>query len=703
MIQKKVFTQPGINLLNDNKETADNIFLFPKSKKTFVVELKSPGKSYVLSCDISPTGSDIECSIKWRVNNEIIRTDFKIINASDNKIFWLIYAPAASDNAIIDLTVIGNSNIKLINLKFSHELVSGFGEVMEVTDIEDINEPMEPDEFWSLFPVLDLPHRDRKIHLNPLLRQYFDVGFIYELDFGFDVTEKTDKFMNLPIRFGMLGQNISEPEPYIIAGDIKHNPIMRSHFHYSKRYYPRRQNDYLGLYFLPSYVLSQNQKYLTRAEELFDFFKYSRWEKDGTNSFVKDCYPKDYTLHPEWFAGFDYLFDWQWLDGYGYFWKYHEPDHHVNSAIASCFVTAFQLTGKEEYFKYAFDFVYNQFPRYGFHKGIYKGHVYYYTEYNPTGLSLGNPINDSTDNVVSLAASACATIGYYVKDPVLKGRLFELTRGFLWYLVREYDYDKWFYYDGAENPLNPRRYVSHDMAAMRFAFSALSYLYKAGADIEELLCKFNEIDNNITKNSEVFKKIGHFRLYKIYEGTLKKGNPVRIINFIKIKTNDTHKAYFSDDIPEGFIASGNFYIRISKLDPPDNNKKDFTIREDIVYTISKEQLATGVLIPFELLRGDELRISYELTCNKDFIDVEKNTDSKISAVINNGTNNYSVEATTSNSVIGDITYSMPFNIKSIINGANFVSFAAMLNYPLSDEINVSLIDKPAPEAVPYNG
>src|SRR5690606_13070806 len=139
-------------------------------------------------------------------------------------------------------------------------------------------------------------------------------------------------------------------------------------------------------------------------------------------------------------------------------------------------VNSYELYNDPSYLKMARDFVYNQIPRYGFHKGVWNGEVYYWTEYNPSGAEDGKPVNDSTDNVIALVADAVAKVGYHEQDPVLRSQLLEYARGLLWYMVREFTTDGRFYYDGAENPINTRKSVSHDLASVLHSYIALAYL-----------------------------------------------------------------------------------------------------------------------------------------------------------------------------------------------------------------------------------
>ncbi|HBN84052.1 MAG TPA: hypothetical protein DDZ89_09430 [Clostridiales bacterium] len=673
-----------------------NLSISPESTIGIKIQMESPGKSYVLQgkCD-DPT--DLIFSVKWMQVEDLIRKDEYIPESED--LFFLVYAPVNADSCVIEIQNVSAQIVTVTGFDFSARVVSAIGEIMEVSDIQDISEPMEPEEFWNLFPPLDLPYPNRRIQQNPILRQYFDFGFNNTYEFGFYAPLKADEIMNVPVTTGMLGKTEQADKPTIIAGDIKFNPYMRRHSNYSSRYYPRTMNGYVERYFAPAAVLSKDQKYIDRMNELLDYLLYSQWQEDGSNAFVQEVYPEDYTPHPEWFGGFDYLFDWEWKDAYGYLWNLHEPDHHVNSSIAGTFVTAYQMTGNEQYFQAAYDFVFNQFPRYGFHKGTYKGETYYWSEYNPTGLTLDNPVTDPTDNINALTASACAKVGYYVEDPDLKARLLEMSKGLLWYMIREYDYDAWFYYDGAENPLNPRKAESHDSVCLRYAFTALAYLYKAGADIEVLLERFNEIEMDLSQKVADLKPLADLRLYKMHEGEPVKGNTVTFTYYILVKNSDLKELSITDAVPPSFKAKDYINFRISKLNPPDKSNSNYTVGDDIVFCSRKEQMQKGVWIPFEVERGDVLRVVYDVVCTKT-IDSYKINSATPKVRATKVTKGKGTAVTYTTNVRAE-AFNLPFCSELIVNPGNFFSLAAMTNFPFEDETGVGIVDRQRPRCMMY--
>ena len=105
-------------------------------------------------------------------------------------------------------------------------------------------------------------------------------------------------------------------------------------------------------------------------------------------------------------GGWDYLFDWEWLDGYGYQWSLHEPDHHVGANMALAMLQGWQLSGDDRYFRSAEEFFTYQLPEYGFHSGLWNGHRYYWTQYGRSGSPKSG--TSATDNIQALVARTAA-------------------------------------------------------------------------------------------------------------------------------------------------------------------------------------------------------------------------------------------------------------------------------------------------------
>jgi hypothetical protein len=396
----------------------------------------------------------------------------------------------------------------------------------------------------------------------------------------------------------------------IIAEDIKYRPIMKAHGSggsYSKKYYPRRMGDYVNGGYYPAYMLTGDDRYLARMEELLGFLLYSQYQGDGHNDFIKDHYPDDYQELMEsgrarlWHGGWDYLFDWLWPDAYGYTWQLHEPDHHVNSLMAVAMVRGYEVTGKKEYLDSAAMFVYNLIPKYGFHTGIWEGQRYYWTEYNPTGP--GNPTMDATDNIQSLVAQAVAMVGYYRKDPAL----LEYARGLLWYIVREFETDGRWYYDGAENPLNQRKAISHDMAVLDPAMGAMPYLIKGGASNEELEQGLLGAYGWYLENWESLKEERFFRAWKCVAGEAKEGTTVKVISYIQIMSSKVRDFKFYDPIFRRFKEATP--VRISRLVAKDGGWQS---DESLEIKVKSSLIGTKPIeVSMDMAQGDIFVIEYE--------------------------------------------------------------------------------------------
>lgn len=326
-----------------NADRGLTVTILPGDAYSLDVKLTSIGKSYVLKGECENPEA-LQCFVQWMKDESLIRKDVYV--PDNGSLYWAVYAPANANIGVVEIRNTAKEKLVIKDFSFSQEVVSASGEIKEVSEIEDICEPLDPKEYWSLFPPLPLPHQGRIIQMHPIFNRFFEFGFINTAEFGMDIARKTDEMMNVPVKNDMLGMPVEKDLPDIIAGDIRYNPYMKGHSTYSTKYYPRRMQDYIESYFLPAYILSEDPKYLARMEELLAFLQYSQWKEDGSNDFVKEVFPEYNALHPEWYGGFDYLFDWEWLDAYRYLWRLHEPDHHVSSIIAGTFITGYELTGK---------------------------------------------------------------------------------------------------------------------------------------------------------------------------------------------------------------------------------------------------------------------------------------------------------------------------------------------------------------------
>jgi len=296
-----------------------------------------------------------------------------------------------------------------------------------------------------------------------------------------------------------------------------------SQYIYSSRYYPRFIPTDADL-LLQSYLLtrgsSQGDKQGQLLNNALNFMLYVQYQPGAdtqvTNRFVTDWYAPsaakptsmsdtDFALWEQkaqsWLGGFDDQFDWEWTDHYntGYTWSLHETDHHMAAAYAYNLAEGYETMGVQSYLDAADAFLKYQIPRYGYHSGIWGGRRYYWTEYNPTGLTSVSGINcadpaldwtnpanisacvaltgDAVDNVQSLVARTAAIIGYNKRNKAY----LEFARGLLWYIAREYAADGRLYYYGSESNRNfTSRTNGYELVALNDAIDALSYLVKAG-------------------------------------------------------------------------------------------------------------------------------------------------------------------------------------------------------------------------------
>lgn len=498
-------------------------------------------------------------------------------------------------------------------------VIDVWGDPVPVTDVEDIAEQLPPEQFWSRVPEADFDKElsETSLWSYPLLRRHF---------FSVDVSlpaASYDFHRNLPVLEATIGIPADlEQRPEVVAGDIHHRPIVRAHppatGAYSPNYYPRRMADFLNGDLLSARVLSDDPWLRKRADELLEFLKFSQYKANGENDFTSTYFPeefreaKDAGLTERWRGGWDYLFDWQWTDAYGYRWQLHEPDHHVNAEIAQAMVRAYALTGLEDYLDSAKEFVYHQIPRYGWHTGVWDGRRYYLTEYNPSGP--GNPDRDGTDNVNALVARTAAMVGYETGDR----RLLEYARGLLWLCVREWSTDGRWYYDTAENPLNQRRAISHDMAVLLPLLGTVPYLLKGGVEVDREL----EI---LTEAYEFYRENYEFSPFsEIRDGQLVKLAPERgpgkaswNVTMYFTANRDGSDLVLSDTLPEfADMALPNERIKVtmSKVHPPTGTDKQWSDDKDSAATnvVDPHQLAAGVEAGLDVRPGDVIRIDYRV-------------------------------------------------------------------------------------------
>jgi len=358
----------------------------------------------------------------------------------------------------------------------------------------DIVDELEPEAFWSLLPDVNLTWNGGDPWSIPLVRYYFFKGCPFSFDSSSTITfEKTKR---LKKTVGLEGY--TENEAYI-ALDIPYHPVVSSNS-YHARYgdqglFPRWSGlGYMSRYY--PYIFSHRSfLFYYRAQELADFALYAQYDDVGRNRFLEDFYREEWEAVQErknvtkWRYGWP---DWMmetWTDAYGYSWIRFEPDHHVLAGSPVFWLVKwYELTGEEKYLDAAYNFLYYQVPRFGFHKGLWKGIPYYWTGYDPGYPSFPNrrelpPAQDVTNNIQALVAKGLASAAYHKRD----GRMMELARGLLWYLCRSFEIDGRWYYDGPDNPLAERKVSSHELVCVSDSMTALLYLYKAGMDVNHLI------------------------------------------------------------------------------------------------------------------------------------------------------------------------------------------------------------------------
>ncbi len=399
----------------------------------------------------------------------------------------------------------------------SKTLHDGFGNPFQVTDVVDIGDPMSPEKFRSLIKPSRKLGKSTNPWLNPVIRNYF-FGRYWTHEGAADPIKSADELLALPHEVGSLGKEVNSLHPMVIADDIPFHPIMRRWHTYSSRYYPRRMHDWIVGSFQPAFLLTGKKEYEERIREMLSFMLYSQYQSDGHNQFVKDFFPADYAKISQngnakrWIGGWDYLFDWEWLDGYGYQWSLHEPDHHVGANMALAALQGWLLNGDMKYFESADSFFTHQMPEFGFHSGIWKNHKYYWTQYGRSGSPKSG--TSATDNIQALVARTAAMLGYFKKDPVL----LEYARGLLWYQVREITTDGRWYYDGAENPMNIRRFKSHEGVVLNDALSTLAYLIKAGMPMDEFIEPLGRAVVWYRENYDTMLPENNFQVWKTFSG-----------------------------------------------------------------------------------------------------------------------------------------------------------------------------------------
>ncbi len=697
-------------------------------------------KTYEISayfCTDNPDARPFLNLMWYDESNAIIGSNFTVTAPSGSetweKLKTVLKAPEGATQLYFEFNIrntVANVWVDSISVVKTESAVlySAYGEPINVYNIVNINESFydpsdsnpnndDPAKFWEMIPTAELNEPTKVMWTEPFFRHvYFgntdgvSGGTRFKLPDIIKNRDATTSHLS-----GLLGKSTASGPSLAVATDIEFNPFMKAHDSYSYRYYPRRQHDYISTEYAPSYVLTGDEYFKTRATQLLDFLKFSQWQADGSNAFTEKYYSghsnsaEAYTLHPEWRGGWDYLFDWLWKDASGYVWTYHETDHHVCSQAVRTIINAYEVFDLDEsYLDMCREFVYYQIPRYGFHKGEWNGHTYYWTEYNPTGESKGNPVDDAVDNVQALVAEAVSMVAYYETDPILKARYLEFARGLIWYLVREYEMDGRWYYDGAENPTNARKAISHDAVSTYSTWHALAYLYKAGVDVDELLTYCDRINMEYSAIDGTLQRKRYIQVAKVYDGVPARGKNMKFTSFINVTSEDLGNARFSDSIPSyGFIVPARLNVRISHILPPNASTDDWTVdsSQDVVYTVTPAQLEAGINIPFTLKYGEQYRVSYSIRVTSDSAfsrSAVTDTASAVSAwVVDEDNNATFVKATSETSAHTEKGFTEPFSLDTTVDSSNFLSFGADLSFRFDREMTSEFADTTAPLAKSY--
>lgn len=482
------------------------------------------------------------------------------------------------------------------------------GRPVPVERVEDVSVPLPPGEFWGR--VAAAPEDPAVARTDPwsvpLLRRQFAA-------LPLDLPDRVRRYHQaLPRLDPCLGREVDLADPdraVVIAGDVRYAPPARAHPRngaYSSRYYPRRMNDWLNDDFLPAARLSADPYFSDRLGELLGFAHHSQYDEAGRNAFVERHDPVglrtliDSGLARQWAGGWDYVFDWTWLDAYGYRWRLHEPDHHVCSDLAVALVRAFELTGDPAQLASASLFVERQIPRYGWHTGVWRDRRYYWTEYGPSGP--GHPDRDATVNIQALVARAVAMTGFHTGDR----RRLEYARGLLWYCVREWSCDGRWYYDGAENPIKQRAAISHDLAVLFPLLHTLPYLLRAGIDVAEEIEVLGQAYDfyRDTWPEELITRVRDGQLTALPAEPAGSGR-WRVTSFFTANRDSAHLVV-RDALPPASEPVMLIMERVQPWLPPADRGRPLMITTDT------DSLRHGVTVPLPLRPGDLVRISYDL-------------------------------------------------------------------------------------------
>jgi hypothetical protein len=628
---------------------------------------------------------------------------------TDNKV-GLPQAPNLAVQASLELGVSGGTGtVWFDEVRMEQVLLDAAGDPITVTNIVDINEPFDPDgtsdayfisdpakDFWDLISPAALNTPPSSVWSNELIQQYFfgmDTRVFTAPKIGPVILNRDAAIETVSTTIGQLAPDSGK---LVKAGDIAFQPFVKK-WTTSGDYYVRKLSDNLYGEYFPAYALtefpSKTEPLYERMLELLDATVNSQWDVNGNNNFTQTYYPAEFVQTKKYYGGFDFNHDVPWTDASGYTWDAHETDHHAVAELAASLIRGYEYSGDSDYLDAARKFVFNQIPRYGFHKGTWNGDVYYMTEYNPSGASV-NPIDDAVDNAQGFVALASAMVAYYDTGSGYKEELLEYARGLLWYMAREFATDGRWYYYGAEYSGN-YEWVTYDLPTIMSVVQTIPYLAKAGMDVSDLVTEFMPAIRWYFGNYEYYHSVNRVRSYKTFEGTLAANENVDFVIYAQSTTQNASGLRFHDTLPEQFNVPGTLQLRISKLVPPNVSQSDWTINNtyDSVYTVTPAQLESGVNLPFTLNTGEFARISYTLTAASSFNSSELRVPNSKLVLWNSSGANQEMLGGSAKVLVGDWTK---------VRASNFFQIPAKIAFPFANETSVGIVVSTAPSATAYS-
>ncbi|GAE06920.1 hypothetical protein JCM10914_3113 [Paenibacillus sp. JCM 10914] len=564
---------------------------------------------------------------------------------------------------------------------------------------------IKPEIFWPHVPEAVTTSPDSSVWSSELIRRhFFGLDGYYYLNYWSAPSTKIREF-NLPTLAATVGIVPGPNDPgRAFAGDIPFSPIV-SPSGTGGEYFPGGAQSTAGTN-STLYTLTGDSSFLDRSNQMVNYAFYSQYKANGDNEFVRTHYPDEWQKvldtgrNEQYRGGWDYKFNWNWTNVYGYTYPKHSPDGHVNSQIGARLIHSYQVNNDPALLDAVYDFAYYQLPRNGYNHGLYKDRPYYFFGYGPstTGIpnDASNPLGDGADNVNAAKAHLLAKLGYLKNDP----KMLELARGLLWYLAREYEYDGAFYYDTAENPLNTTRAVldqSHEIMMVWDAMHAFAYLKEAGVDVgpEELVWK--EAYDATAASGLWYQSSLHLKALKAYDGEPEPNETINPVTYVQVTGKGPyHDVKWFDQLGDETLRPANLDVRISRVIAPNAAETDWTLdsSRDIVLSVDPDVLEQeGIILPWSLSQGEIYRISYQVTLTANF-------DRLIHTMPNAGLN----VATDSgsglrNEWIGAMAPSLKIDYN--VHASSMLSYPANLYFPFDSATGAQLQTGAAPASIPY--